>query len=891
MLSDLLIRLRALFRRNYVEGELDDELRFHFEQQVEKLVQSGLPAAEARRRARLTFGGSDQIKEECRDARGISFLESLAQDIRHGLRMLRKSPGFALVAVITLALGIGANTAIFSMVDSLLLRPLPVSNPAQITVIAFRQKQSFLQTQMSVADYRDVRSQTEGIFSELFGYQFGLDGLSVNGKPERILSNYVTGNFFSALGIKPALGRFILPSEGDTIGADPVIVLSYPYWKTHFGGDPSIVGSKVSVDGHPFTVIGVTPDGFFGLFPLANVQAYMPLGMATIDGNPPDFMTDRGFRNLAVFGRLQPGATLAQAQASLAVVSKQLAREYPSDKDINFLAFPELRSRPNPDPSNTIVVISGLFLGLAALVLLLACGNVANILLVRATVREREMAIRAALGAARGRLIRQLLTESVLLALAGGFAGILLGFLGSSALSSVNIQVDLPVRLDFGFDWRVFAYAFSAAFITGIIVGIFPAVRISRGNLSSILHEGGRGLVGGRNRLRGSLVVAQVAGSLMLLIIAGLFTRSLDKAQRTNLGFDSSHVLDLSMDPTEIGYVEVQGRAFYKSLLERVRALPGIESVSLTSSVPLSYYNNADTLNVEGYQPPPSQLNQSAFYSFISPGYFNTLKIPMVRGRIFTDADDEKAKFVAVINETMAKTYWPSSDPIGRQFTLTSDLQHPLEVVGIVKDSRFNGVTGPITPGFYLPFAQHYAPASLETLQVRTAAAPGAMIPEIERIIQSLAPDLPVFDVRTMTQALYSLNGLLVYQLGAALAASLGVLGLILAVVGVYGVVSFDASQKTHEIGIRMALGAHPADILKLIFGKGLFIVGVGLVVGLALAFGAARLAGNFIAVSPTDPITYLAVSSLLVLVALAACYIPARRAMRVDPLVALRYE
>jgi predicted permease len=397
--------------------------------------------------------------------------------------------------------------------------------------------------------------------------------------------------------------------------------------------------------------------------------------------------------------------------------------------------------------------------------------------------------------------------------------------------------------------------------------------------------------VGGRHRLRGSLVVAQVAGSLMLLIIAGLFTRSLDKAQRTNLGFDSNHVLDMSMDPTEIGYNEAQGREFYKNLLERVRSLPGIESASLTSSVPLSYFNNSDTLNIEGYQPPPGQQGQTFLYSYVSPGYFDTLKIPMLRGRSFAERDDEKAKFVGIINETMAKTYWPNSDPVGRQFTMLSDVQHPVEVVGIAKDSRFQGVTGPINPGFYLPFAQHYAPASLETLQVRTIAAPGAMIPELERAIQSLAPDLPVFDVRTMKQALYTLTGLLVYQLGAALAASLGTLGLVLAIIGVYGVVSFDASQKTHEIGIRMALGAQPIDVLKLIFGKGLLIVGIGLAVGLAAAFGAARLAGNFIAVSPTDPVTYFAVSGLLLVVALTACYIPARRAMRVDPMVALRYE
>ena len=818
-------------------------------------------------------------------------MHTLMQDVRYAARMLAKNPGFAMVAILTLALGIGANTAIFSMVDSFLLRPLPVKDPQQITVVAFRQKQGFVQTQMSVADYRDIRTQTTGVFSELFGGMFGLDGLSVRGKPDRILTNYVTGNYFSALGIQPALGRFILPSEGDAIGADSVMVLGYAYWQTHFGGDPSIIGSKVSVDGHPVTIIGVTPPSFYGLFSLANIQAYLPLGMATIDGNPADFMTNRGFRQLFVFGRLKPGATEQQANAELAVVSKRLAQEYPSDQDVSFMAFPELRSRPNPDPQNTILVISGLFLGLAGLVLLLACGNVANILLVRATIREREMAIRSALGAARGRLIRQLLTESVLLALAGGAAGIALGSFGSKALGSVNLQVDLPVRLDFGFDWRVFAYAFGAAFITGIIVGIVPAVRISRGNLAGILHEGGRGLVGGKHRLRSALVVAQVAGSLMLLIIAGLFTRSLDKAQRTNLGFDSAHVVDLSMDPTEIGYNESQGREFYKNLLDRVSALPGVESAGLTSSVPLSYFNNADTVKVEGYQPPPGQQGQTAFFAYISPGFFDTLKIPIVRGRNFSGVDTEKTKFVAIVNETMARNFWPGSDPIGRNFSIMGDLEHPLEVVGIAKDSRFQGVTGPINPGFYLPYVQHYLPASLETLQVRTAAAPGAVIPGIESTIHALAPDLPLFDVRTMKQALYSLNGLLVYQLGAGLAAALGLLGLALAIIGVYGVVSFDASQKTHEIGVRMALSAQPGDVLKLIFGKGLAVVVLGLVIGLAAAFGAARLAGNFIAVSPADPVTYLAVSGLLLLVALSACYIPARRAMRVDPMVALRYE
>ena len=399
-----------------------------------------------------------------------------------------------------------------------------------------------------------------------------------------------------------------MPSEGDVLNADPVMVLSYAYWQTHFGADPQIVGRKVSVDGHPVTIVGVAPKGFEGVYPILKVQGYLPLGMIAIEGQPSDFMTNRELRGMPVLARLRPGVTLAQAQAALAVVSQRLSQDHPdSDKDMTVQAYPELRARPNPDPNNTVLTVGGLFLGLAGMVLLLACVNVANILLVRATVREREMAIRAALGAARIRLIRQLLTESIVLALLGGVAGMLLGFWGSSAIASINIKTDLPINFDFGFDWRVFAYATAAALVTGIVVGIVPAIRASRGNLSAILHEGGRGVVGGKNRLRTALVVAQVAGSLMLLIIAGLFTRSLSEAQRTNLGFDPNHVLNMGMDPNEIGYNQAQTRDFYKNLLARVRTLPGVVSASVAGATPMGYYNNGDNVAVEGYQPPPGQ--------------------------------------------------------------------------------------------------------------------------------------------------------------------------------------------------------------------------------------------------------------------------------------------
>lgn len=814
------------------------------------------------------------------------------KDIRHGLRMLAKDPGFAVIAVLTLALGIGANTAIFSMADSLLLRPLPVKDASQLTLLAFRQKHGPLLTNFSIAEYRDLRAQTTDVLSNVIGYQFGIDGLKINGKADRVVINYVTGNYFSALGLTPALGRLIRPSEGETLGADPVIVLSYTYWETHLAGDPTVIGRKASVDGHPMTIIGVAPEGFHGLYPIADIQAYLPLGMASIEAYPSDFMTNRALRNVFVLGWPRAGVALPRAQAALNVVAQRLSQQYPdSDKDLSLEIYPELRSRPNPDPKNTVGIIAGLFLALAALVLVLACVNVANILLVRATVREREMAIRTALGAPRGTLIRQLLTESVLLALAGGIAGVMLGYWGSSAVSSVHLNTDLPVRLDFGFDWRVFSYAFAAALVTGLVVGIVPAVRASRANINDVLHRSGRGVVGGRSRLRNALVMAQVGGSLTLLIIAGLFTRSLGEVQRTNLGFDPSHVVNLTMDPNEIGYTQEQGRAFYKTILERVRALPGVVSASAAASVPMGYYNNADDVLIEGYESPAGQPPPSSGYNVVSPDYFKTMKIPMLRGRTFTEADGEKAQYVALVNEAMAKHFWPTADPIGHRFTMVSEPKSPIHVIGIVKNSRYQGLSGPISDYFYVPVEQHYVSNSLETLQVRTAADPTTIIPELEQVIASVAPSLPVFDVNTMVQALNTLNGLLMFQIGAALAAVLGILGLVLAVVGVYGVISYAASQQTHEIGIRIALGAQRGNILRMIFRQGLLIVAVGLVLGIVAAIAAAKVVGNFLIVSATDPVTYLTVSFLLAAVALLACYIPARRAMKVDPMVALRYE
>jgi predicted permease len=823
-------------------------------------------------------------------------METLLQDIRYGLRMLKKSPAFTAVAVITLALGIGANTTIFSMVDSFLLRPLPVQDPAQMTVLSQTVSQTHKNDTtlpiFSIAEYRDLRSQTSEVFSGVLAYQYGMDGLSANGKTDRVLTNFVSGNYFSLLGLKPALGRFILPSEGEVVGADPVMVLSYSYWQTHFGGDSEIVGKTVTLNGRPFTIVGVAPEGFEGISSIVRSQAYLPLGMAIVEDYPSDFMSNRQIRSDFLYSRLRPGVSLKQAQASLDVIAQRLAQQYPdTDKNRTLRVTPELHSRPNPDPNNTMMIISGLFLGLAILVLLLACVNVANILLVRATVRVREMAIRAALGAARIRLIRQLVTESVVLALVGGIAGVLLGLFGSSFLSSINLHFDVPMRLDFHFDWRVFAFALAVALCTGVIVGLLPSIRASREDVGALLREAGRGVVSGRHRLRDILVIVQVGGSLMLLIIAMLFMRSLGKAQQADLGFEPSGVLDFSMDPTEIGYGAQQGRAFYKNLLSRVRALPGVEAATAANSVPMGYFGNFDTLEVDGYTPPPDQPSPVIAYNAVLSGYLETLKVPLLRGRTIEERDGEASPFVAVVNEAMVKRFWPNQDPIGRHFRLRSEPQRSIEVVGVAKDSRFQGFTGTINPYFYVPVAQHYAGNSLTTLQVRTSVTPATMIPEVERIIESLAPSMPVFDAQTMTQALDTLNGLLLFEIGAGMAAALGLLGLILAIVGVYGVISYSASQRTHEIGIRMAIGAQPMEILKMVFRQGLVIVAVGLVVGMAAAFASARVLKGFLAVSATDPATYLSVAVVLSLVALSACYIPARRATKIDPMTALREQ
>ena len=880
-------RLRGVFDKERREKELAEEIEAHLQMHLEDNVDAGMTPAEARRQALIEFGGIEQTKEDYRSRVGIPELETVIRDVRFGLHIMRKRAGFSIVAVITLALGIGFNTAIFSVVDSILLRPLPVKYPSQIMLLTPEQRRGVF----SIHEYLEIEKQTPDIFSGLIGYEDWLDGVTVNGQTDRSMNSYVTGNFFSVLGIEPSLGRLFLPSEGRVAMADPVMVLSYSCWKSRFHRDSRIIGTKISVDGHEVRIVGVAPQGFYGVNSWVNVQGYLPIGMAPITGDVPDnFVANRTFRGLTVLGRVQDGVTLRKAESALGIAARQLSHEDPRDEeDLTLAVFPELTTRLGTP--GTAVRVSGLFLGLGALVLILASLNIANLFLACAATRSREMALRAALGAGRGRLVRQMFTESILLAAAGAMLGIVLGWCGGAFLSSVNLQTDIPLRLEFSFDWRVLSYALAAAVVTALLVGIVPAIYVSRGELGPLLNQSGRYTMKGWRRFRNAFMAAQVGGSLMLLIAAGLFIRSLTKAQRANLGFDPDHVLNLTMDPLLTGYNKVQGTAFYRNLLDRVRALPGIVSASTAFSVPMGYTTIADTITIERNPREAAHQDSPSSYNVVSPGYFDNMRIAIIRGRAFTEADDEHAQHVAIVSESFARRYWPRVCPIGQRFKMAGDPQHFCRVIGVAADARYKGVTGSIGPYLYVPFAQRPWDDSWETLQVRTVRFPESMIPAIKREVDSLAVGQPIWDIETMNQGLYTLSGLLPFQVSADLAAALGVLGLILAVVGIYGVVSYDANQRTHEIAVRVALGAQPKAILITIIRQGMLVVAVGLVAGLAGAFATARLLKHFLIVSATDVATYLAVSTTLALVALVACWIPALRALCIEPAIALRHE
>ena len=814
----------------------------------------------------------------------------LLQDLRFAFRQIARAPSFAVISVLTLALGIGAGTAIFSLVNSILLKPLPVPHPEQIATLAHRDSNSPLGQYFSWPEIEAIGSQSSRVFSTVFGYSLSLDGLAAPGQqPQRIYASYVSGNFFSGLGLKPAAGRLFLPGEGEVPGSSPEIVLGYDYWQKQFNGDADVVGRPVTVNGHAATILGVAPKGFHGLQSGVSVAAYLPVSQETIAGTPTTVLNIWQYRVFRVFGRLRSGVNLKQAGAELSLVAQEMVRQHPDvEKKLNLAVYPESALRISNGSATLVYGIAALFLSLAGLVLLLACINVANLVLVRATTREREMAIRTALGARRLRLIRQTITESVTLALIGGVSGVALGMWASSLLGGLHI-LGFPLTLSSDFDWRIFLFSFSISLLAGVVVGIVPALRVAKANVNTVLHEGGRGVTGGRHWMRDGLVAMQLAASLVLLVVAALFVRSLSTMQRMDFGFNPNHVMNFTVDANEIGMTSAQARDLAGNILERLRQLPGVEYASHAISVPMGYILPADEMLIDGQPAAANSSDHQAGMNVVTPDYFQVMGIGILRGRAFSHADNDHARHVAVISESTAKKFWPGQDALGRTFHLPGGKDGDLEVVGIARDAEFQFFSGKTKPFFYLPYAQDIAGATLMTFQMKTKADPAVLAPEIEKTVHALAPDLPLFQVQTMREGLYTLSGLLTFQIGAALAAMLGALGLTLAVIGLYGVVSYAVSRRVHEIGLRMALGAPRAAVFQMIYRQSLFIVGWGLGIGIAMALLAARAVASLVVVSVWDPGTYAAVATVLALVALGSCYLPARRAMAVEPVVALR--
>jgi predicted permease len=892
-LLELARRLRMLVHRHQFDADLDEEMRLHLELREQDQLESGMTADDAQAAARRRFGNVTSLRERSSMAWGWEWLEHLTQDLRFGLRILRKNLGVTFVIILTLALGVGANTAVFGLVNGMLLQRLPVPAPEQIAALVIQSRESGLGALgFSYPQFVEFREQTAPV-CEVFGSATGWRlNFTSDGHSETLTIGGVSSNYFSALGVKPVLGRLVLPGEGEHPGEPAILVLGHAFWQRRFGGDTGVIGKQVRVDGKPATIVGVSQREFRGQFSVFEIDAYAPLSTAFDQSSAKNFWNNRDMHAMLVLGRLKPGVTLAEVQSRFDVISRRLGAQFPAtDKDLSVRVMDERLSRPIPYANNAFLAFSGLFLILGALVLLMACTNIANILMARASVRQREMAIRAALGGARSRLVCQMLTETTLTALLGGTAGLALGAGVSRFAGSIHLS-NIPIRLAFGFDWRVFVYALAAVVFTAICAGLSPALRATRADVNTVLHQGGRVGAGGkaRHRVRGDLMAAQVAGSLTLLIVAGLFVRSLSAVEHMDLGFDPNQLLNVRLNPFLNNYNESQTKAFYRALETKVRALPGVQSASLATSVPIGYDRGRKSVYVEGRPVPPGQKASEIFFNSVDVSYFETLRIPLLFGRAFIDADDETSARAAIVNETMAKQFWPKENPIGKRFSVTSDSGPFVEIVGVARDGKYRVLTEDPIPYFYIPLAQNFDPERV--LQIRSPIAPATLIPEVQSQILALDTNAPIEEVQTMKESLGGALGYFLFRLGASLAAAMGVLGLLLAVVGVYGVVSYAATQRTQELGIRIALGASPRQILALLLRQGVQLVVAGLLFGLAGAWALTRAMSHMlVGVRPSDPVTYLTVSALISSITLMACWLPARRAMRVDPTVSLRYE
>jgi putative ABC transport system permease protein len=882
----LLQSARALWRKNKLEREMDQELRFHLEREIEENLRRGMSRDEARTAALRSFGGVERIKEECRDVNRLRWLETLWQDLRYGLRILRRNPGFTLLAVFTLALGIGANTAIFSVIYGVLLRPLPYQDGNQLVVIRQQAPLAGINNlNFSVKEITDYREQSQTLASMIEHHSMSFTLLG-GAEPERIQTGVVSANFFEMMGVQPLLGRNFLPGD-EAHGAEAVLMLSYPYWQRSHGGDPNIVGKVFAMNNRPHTVIGVLPP--IPQYPNEN-DVYMPTS-ACPTRSSENFIANRNARMMSVFARLKPGVAVEQAQGDLGAIARRLQQAhpdaYPENRGYRATAaslHEELTRQARP----TFLIL----LGTAGLVLLLACANVANLTLARLMRREREMAVRAALGARRGRLIRQLLTESTLLALVGGGLGILLASVTLDLLVSFAARFT-PRAAEITMDGSVLIFTLLVSIITGLAFGLMPALSTKENLVTSLKEGAGQSTAGtARQRVRSLLVVAQVAVSFMLLIGAGLMVRSLLKLQQVHPGFDPEQVLVMRLSANWSKYNSAQQyREFYQRVLAKMTTQPGVTSAAMANTYPLNPLGIANgpfngNFLIESRPLKEGELAPRADFRFASFDYFQTLRLPLIRGRTFTEQDHERAPAVAVINQALARQRWANEDPIGQRVSFNGG-DSWATIVGIVGDTRQYGLDRESPGAIYSPIAQR---GFANFLLVRAAEELRGLVRQVRRAVHEVDAETAIDHVHTLPEIRY--EALASPRLTTILLTLFAALALVITAAGIVGVMALSVSQRTHELGIRLALGATQSSVLRMVVRQGMTLVVIGLALGTAGALVLTQLMSSLLfAIEPTDPLTFLAVSVVLAATAAIACFVPARRVTLIDPMLALRSE
>jgi putative ABC transport system permease protein len=820
------------------------------------------------------------------------------QDLRGGLRMLKKSPGFTFVAVLSLALGIGANTAIFTIINAVFLHPLAVEEPARLAEVFTRDtltvdtNANFQLTPTSLPNYEDYRDQNT-VFSGLAVATFPIP-LNWGGRaePQQLNASLVSGNFFDVLGVKPYRGRTFIADGDKKIGGNPEVVLSYSLWTRQFGSDEKFVGQAISLNGTPYTVVGITPPSFKGIVSLGRPDVlWIPITMRdyVLTGQLKDLENNRRFRWTSIVGRLKPQVGIAEAQAAMKTIAAGLEKEYPRDnkgRTVELYALNE--SALGINQRKQFSLAGGVLMGVVGLVLLIACVNLANLLLAQAAKREKELSIRAAMGAGRWRLVRQLLTESTVLSLLGGLTGLLVAYWGRNVLWSFRPPFLVDGSIDLSFDARVLGFTVLISMMTGVLFGIIPAIKASGTDVNEVLKTGGRGGALGwtHHRLRGLLVISEIALALVALVGSGLFLRSMQNAQQFNPGFESQHMFQMLFDLGALRYDENHGQQFFRDVVERTKTVPGVVNASVSANGVFGGGISA-TVFREGEQTDPNNRGTLVNFDEVTPGHFDTMRIPLLGGRDFTDFDRENTAQVAVINQAMANLLWPGQEPLGKRFAVVQE-PNLLQVVGVVGTTVVGQIGEDPQPIAYFPMRQKYSPFA--TLVVRTTGNPDGLLGTVRTQVQQLDKNLAFTNAQTVQQLLG--QGLWPARMGAALLGLFGALALMLASIGIYGVLAYSVAQRTSEIGLRMALGAQPHQVLKLVLRQGMLLALVGAIVGVLVALPVARMASGLLyGVSATDPLTYLAITLLLMGVALLACYLPARRATRIDPLVALRVE